>query len=87
VMKLQPSDGTILNTSAVGRAPGRLAIDGTDLLVVCGGGATVERHSLATGDYENNYGFIRYPNSVLLDGSSIWVTDRPGVTKITPKAP
>jgi DNA-binding beta-propeller fold protein YncE len=84
VIKLQPSDGSILDTGVVGHAPGRLAVDGTDLLVVSGGGATVEQLGLQTADYQHNYGFIRFPEAVLFDGTSIWVTDRAGVSKITP---
>jgi hypothetical protein len=68
----------------VGHAPGRLAVDGTDLLVVSGGGATVEQLGLETADYQHNYGFIRFPEAVLFDGTSTWVTDRAGVSKITP---
>lgn len=41
---------------------------------------------LDTGDYEQNYGFIRFPEAVLFDGASIWVTRSGGVSKITPTA-
>ena len=84
--KLEPSDGHTLETIMVGPDPRHLRVSGTHLYIASNGGDTVEQLDLATATYEHNYGFIRFLEGVLFDGTNLWVTRLNGVSKFTPKA-
>jgi len=78
VVKLQPSDGTILQTIPIdGGNPEDICFDGTNIWVVSSGN-TVTKIQASNGTIAGSFSVGSYLQNICFDGTNIWVTDTMG---------
>jgi hypothetical protein len=75
VMKLRPSDGSILGTFKVGTRPLDLCSDGANTWVANSDSNTVTKLRASDGMVLNTFDVGSKPHGVLCDGSNIWVAN------------
>jgi len=73
VMKLNVSDGSILETYPVGKKPRRTCFDGTNIWVTNSGDNTVTKLRASDGQYVGVYKVGDEPGPICFDGTNIWV--------------